>query len=175
VLAVAVGALALSPFVLLAPAGGAAASSGSTCGSGSPRLSVEGLGTATATPDLLTVAMDVSVTAGTATAALDEDNGDTAAVTAAWRAGGVGAADLQTTDLSVEPEDRLAGGDEVVVGYEVDNTVVAAVRDLARAGSLIDAVSAAAATRPASSRCPSPSPIPDRSRTAPGPTPSARR
>jgi uncharacterized protein YggE len=118
---------------------------------------VEGNGQASATPDLLTVTVGVAVTGPSAGAALTLDNTQTAAVLAAFSQGGVAPKDLQTTGLSVqrsypEPAPGVAVGQPaIVVGngrprpaeYDVDNTVVAKLRDLSSAGSVIDAVVAA--------------------------------
>ena len=115
-----------------------------SCGGGSPKLTVVGTGVATGTPDLLTISVDVNVTGSSATSALADDNTRTAAVLAAFTQGGVAARDLQTTGLSVQPDLTFVGGNEVVTGYGVDNTVVARLRDLSKAGDVIDSVANAA-------------------------------
>jgi uncharacterized protein YggE len=107
------------------------------CGAGTPSLSVTGTGKVTITPDLLTLSLDVSTTAANAGAALSANNADTAAVLQALSAGGVAGKDLQTTNLSVQA--NYAGTGSVVSGYAVDNTVVAKIRSLPSAGTLIDA------------------------------------
>lgn len=115
-----------------------------SCAGGSPKLTVVGTGVATGTPDLLTVSVGVSVTGPSATGALADDNTTTAAVLAAFTQGGVATKDVQTTGLSVQPDISYAGGNQVVTGYSVDNTVVAKLRDLSKAGDVIDAVAGAA-------------------------------
>lgn len=121
--------------------GAAAAATGAggppRCGGGAPSLSVEGTGKVTITPDLLTLDLDVSTTAPTAGAALSADNADTAAVLRALTSGGVTAKDLQTTNLSVQA--TYSGTGSAVTGYAVDDTVVAKIRKLSSAGTLIDA------------------------------------
>ena len=134
--------VAATVVVVVGP-GGAAAPPALGCAGTSARLTVEGSGTATATPDLLTVDVTVSVTGPSAAAALSTDDTDTAAVTAVFRAGGVAAPDLETTDLSVGPDYQYAAGIEPMTGYRADDTVVAKLRDLAGAGPVIDAVSVA--------------------------------
>ena len=88
--------------------------------------------------------VDVSTTQATAEAALSADNITTAAVIAAFTAGGVTKSDLQTTDVSIEPNYAIVDGSQVLAGYEVDDTVSATLTDLASAGSTLDAVSQAA-------------------------------
>ena len=121
-----------------------AASDPPSCGAGSPKLTVVGTGLATGTPDLLTISVDVSVTGASAAGTLADDNARTAAVLAAFTQGGVAAKDVQTTGLSVQPDFAFTGGRQVLTGYGVDNTVVAKLRDLPRAGATIDAVAVAA-------------------------------
>lgn len=122
-------------------AGAAAPSTPATC-AGAARLTVHGSGTATGTPDLLTVQVGVAVTGSTASAALDQDNGDTAAVVHAFESGGVTAADLQTTGLSIQPQYASApsGGGPHITGYQATDTVTAKIPDLAHAGAVVDAV-----------------------------------
>ncbi len=111
------------------------------CGSSDPTLTVGGTGMATGTPDLLTVLVGIDVTDGTAEAALADNNGRAAALTAVLTAAGVGAADIQTSGLSLEPQYNLAGA---VTGYQVTNSLTAKLRDFATAGATIDALAAAA-------------------------------
>jgi uncharacterized protein YggE len=65
-----------------------------------------------------------------------------------WRAEGVRAEDVQTSQISVDPlwDD---GGNQVprVRGYAATNLVTIKVRDLARLGAVIDSVGAAGANR----------------------------
>ena len=122
-------------------AGGAAAAATSGCGSGSPKLTVQGVGAVTAAPDLLTLTLDVSSSSAQVGQALASDGSATAAVVAALEHGGVASRDLETADLSVQPVYAQTGS--VVTGYTVDETVVAKLRDLSAAGSVIDAAVAA--------------------------------
>jgi hypothetical protein len=55
----------------------------------------------------------------------------------------VNADDIQTTNYSINPEYDYSGEERRLVGYRVDNTVVAKIRDLDSAGSVIDATVAA--------------------------------
>ncbi len=116
----------------------------SSCSPDAAKLTVQGTGLATGTPDTLTVDITISTTDATAQAALADNNAKAAAVIAAFTAGGVTKQNIQTTDLSVEPNYTLINGTETLTGYGVSNVVSAMITDLASAGSVIDAVSGAA-------------------------------
>jgi uncharacterized protein len=111
-----------------------------TCGGSSPKLTVQGTGLATGTPNILTISVDINVTDATANEALSDDNTRAAAVTAALALGGVTAKDVQTSDLSINPEYNSHG---VITGYQVSNTLTAVIRNFATAGTVIDAVAGA--------------------------------
>lgn len=129
------GALLAGPGPSGAAAGASSAVGG--CGGASPRLTVGGTGVVTTTPDLLTLSLDVSTTGQSAGAALTDDDSATAAVLAALASGGVASKDVQTTDLSIQPTYGSTGG--AITGYSVDDTVVAKIRQLSSAGSVVDA------------------------------------
>ncbi len=121
-------------------AAAAAPASPATC-AGAARLTVHGSGTAVGAPDLLTVQVGVAVTGSSASAALGQDNRDTTAVVHAFETGGVAAADLQTTGLSIQPQyGSPGGGGPQITGYQVTDTVTATIHDLARAGTVVDDV-----------------------------------
>jgi hypothetical protein len=120
------------------------ATSAPSCSAGSPKLTVQGTGLATGTPDTLTVDIGISVTGATAQSALADDNTKAAAVVAAFAAGGVTKQNIQTTGLSIQPNYTFTNGTQVLSGYVVDNTVTATLTDLANAGNVLDAVSGAA-------------------------------
>lgn len=142
VVGLAAGAAAVGGAVWAGAVGGGGAAPG--CGGDAPRLTVQGTGTATGTPDQLLLTLDVSVLGGSAASALGQDDTRSAAVVAALTGAGLPARDVQTTDLSVQPDYTTQGTSTVLAGYAVDNSVVATVDDLSRAGGLIDAVTAAA-------------------------------
>ncbi len=62
-------------------------------------------------------------------------------MTAALTAGGVAAKDVQTSDLSINPQYNPKG---VITGYEVTNTLTAVLRNFTTAGSTVDAIAGAA-------------------------------
>jgi len=141
VVAVILGGVALS---LAVGEPGAAASPQASCGPASPKLTVVGTGEATATPDLLTVVVQVTATEPGATMALATDNTNATAVVAAFRSGGAQASDIQTSDLSLQPQYSYPKGVPTVNGYQVVNVITATLHDIARSGSVIDAVVGAA-------------------------------
>lgn len=114
-----------------------------SCSPNSAKLTVQGTGVATGTPDTLTVDITISTTGATAQAALASNNTAAVAVIAAFAAGGVTKQNIQTTGLSVQPNYTFKNGTEVLTGYGVNNTVTAMITNLASAGSVIDAVSGA--------------------------------
>jgi len=114
-----------------------------TCNSSTPKLTVQGTGEATRTPDVLIAVLAVNVTAPTAQAALSQDNDKALAVVAALAGGGVARRDIQTTGLSLQPQYSYPKGVQTVTGYQVSNTVTATVNQNPQAGATIDAVVAA--------------------------------
>jgi uncharacterized protein YggE len=139
-LIVATGALALAG---VAAGRGPAAAAAPSCTGPAPRLTVTGSGTARGAPDTLTVTASVAASGPSAQSALGQDNAATAAVLAAFRSGGVAAADLQTTGLTLGPQYAYPDGRSVLTGYAATDTVVATLRRLTGAGAVIDAASSA--------------------------------
>jgi uncharacterized protein YggE len=104
-------------------------------------LTVDGSGVANGTPNLLTVSVGIDVTDPTAASAIADDNSKAAAVTAVLTQGGVAAKDVQTSDLSINPNYNLKG---MITSYEVTNTLTAKLRNFSTAGTVIDNIAGAA-------------------------------
>jgi uncharacterized protein YggE len=101
-----------------------------------PTINVAGHGKVEGTPDVMTVTMGVQTIDPSAQAALQRNNQHATALIAALKARGVAAKDIQTVDLNVSPNfDKNFH----VTGYSASNTVTAKLRDLAKAGEVIDA------------------------------------
>ena len=84
----------------------------------------------------MTVTMGVQTTDPSAQAALQRNNDRANALITALKAQGVAAKDIQTVDLNVSPNfDKNFH----VTGYSASNTVSAKLRDLSKAGEVIDA------------------------------------
>ena len=133
----AIGALVILAAVAAAcgTSAGAAPAARSGCGSGQARITVEAGGQASATPDVLTIDIGVTVNDPTATAALADANGRADTLTTALKTSGVTPADIQSTDFSISPTTTPAG---VITGYQVSNTLLVTLRDLTDAGQAID-------------------------------------
>jgi uncharacterized protein YggE len=102
-------------------------------------VTVDAVGRVDGTPDTLTVTIGVHTQAARATDALADNSRRTADLLAALKSNGVADKDLKTAQLSLEPTYQNNG---VITGYQVDNTVMAKLRDLSHAGALIDAAAA---------------------------------
>ncbi len=145
VLAVALGALLLGGAGLgLALTDAGATTTGTVqaagCGPTTPRLTVQGTGQASATPDVLTALFGFTTTASSSGAALSSDNATVDAALLALDGNGVARRDVMTTGLSLQPQYVSPNGVPTLTGYQVTNTVTATLRDTATAGAAIDAV-----------------------------------
>jgi uncharacterized protein len=101
-----------------------------------PTINVAGHGEVEGTPDVMTVTMGVQTTDPSAQAALQHNNDRANQLISALKTQGVAAKDIQTIDLNVSPNfDK----NFKVTGYSASNTVSAKLRDLSKAGEVIDA------------------------------------
>ena len=102
-------------------------------------ISVSGIGEVYGTPDTLQMRFGVSVLRPTVQQAV----GDAAALAdeliGTLTSSGVAEDDIQTANYSINPEYDYSSDQRKLVGYRVDNTVVAKIRDIDAAGSVIDA------------------------------------
>jgi len=104
-------------------------------------VTVSGLGTVSATPDMAEITSGVVTQAPTAAGALAANSQAMEKVLQSLAAQGVAARDIQTTSISVSPQRRAVRGEgrpPEIVGYEVTNQVRVKVRDLARLGRVLD-------------------------------------
>ncbi len=92
-------------------------------------------------PDLLTLRLGITSRGDTVGAALDHNNAAVAKVLQVLDGGGVDKRDIQTSNFSIGPvyDDKSSA----ITGYRVSNLVSVQLRDLDRAGSLIDKAAAA--------------------------------
>lgn len=107
------------------------------------RIIVTGEGEKTVAPDLALLSLSVMREAKTAREALDANNDAMAAVIAAMKAAGIEDRDLQTSGIQITPRynfnNRPDGSQEAeLVAYQVTNTLSVRVRDLAKAGDILD-------------------------------------
>ncbi len=123
---------------------GAASLPGAGPGTAPSAITVTGTGRVTGTPDTLRVDLGVSVTGKTVNQALTAASDKAAAVQDSLRGNGVAAKDLQTTGLNIQPGDESGqGGRSSLRGYQVDESLSAALRNLNTAGAVISAAAAA--------------------------------
>src|SRR5258708_6210393 len=102
---------------------------------GSARITVTGTGTVTGTPNQLTLSMGVQVNAASVESALQEADQAVSRVTAALKARGVAAADIQTSGLSIQPDYR--DNSPTPDGYAVSEYLTATLRRIGAAGAQI--------------------------------------
>lgn len=109
---------------------------------------VAGTGEAAAAPDLLTLSIGVETEADTAADALRRNNAQMQAAIDRLKKRGVAEKDMQTSNLSVNPrydyEERRAPR---IIGYTASNMLNVRLRDLDKAGAVIDEVVADGANR----------------------------
>jgi len=106
---------------------------------------VSGRGEVTVTPDIATLRLGVEVQAVSVAIAQSQATEAMDKVMAALTANDVAEKDIQTQHFSIYPVTKWDKDDEeqVIVGYRVTNTVSAKIRELDKAGTIIDAVAAA--------------------------------
>lgn len=105
-------------------------------------ITVTGNGTAKAVPDQASFDFGVQSQAATASAALSENAQQANAIVSALQKAGVGASQIQTTDVSLWPQTSSDGTQ--IVGYQASNSVQATV-PVASAGKTVDAAVGAGA------------------------------
>lgn len=112
-------------------------------------LSVTGSGSVQAAPDMVTITIGVTTVAPTARAALDANNAQSSKVFAFLQSAGVESRDMQSTNLSVQPQYRNYRPNEArqpeIIGYMVNNNLRVAVRKLGSFGQVLDGVVTAGA------------------------------
>jgi len=133
----AVGPLAAAPVAPLAAAAVTPlVASSDTTGSDRNLITAQGVGRVNGTPDVVTIALGVETRSTSAQSALDDNNKLAADTIAVLKDSGVAPEDVQTSQLSVNPTYEDKG---TVTGYQVTNMVTAKLRDIGKAGAVIDA------------------------------------
>lgn len=103
-------------------------------------ITVAGTGTVEAAPDMATLMIGVTTQGATAAEALAENSKATDAVIARLTASGVEARDMQTSNLSINP--NWTGYDSstpTIAGYVASNMLTVRVRKLDTTGAILDA------------------------------------
>lgn len=129
--------------VLLTACGTDGGTVGSASSDKTTGISVTGQGRVAGTPDTMSITLGVSVQRDS----VDEATGDAGAlanaIIAALTASGVAEQDIQTANYAIYPEYDWSGNRQRLIGYRVTNELRVKIRDLDRAGAVIDAATAA--------------------------------
>lgn len=112
------------------------------------RLDVTATGEVTRVPDIAIISTGVVTKAATASSAISQAATRMARVRAALKAAGVEDRDIQTSNLSLNPDYRYDNNQPPkLVGYQASNTVTVRFRDIASSGKIIDALVAEGANQ----------------------------
>lgn len=107
-------------------------------------VTVTGEGSASAPPDLAVVGAGVESSAKTSQTALDAQNKAAAALLAAVLAQGVAERDVRTRSVSLTPVYDYKDGTSRLTGYQASQSFSVKVREVARTGAVLQAVTDAA-------------------------------
>jgi uncharacterized protein YggE len=110
-----------------------------------PGITVLGSGTAKAVPDVADWSFGVQSDADTASEALNEAAKATRRIVDALRDAGIAKEDLRTEQVSLYP--RTSNDGMTVIGYSASSSVHATVRQLGKAGAVVDAAVSAGANQ----------------------------
>jgi len=137
--------LALSAVVLAACGTGEGSGNFGVVGDGSATtgINVTGQGRVFGKPDTLTLNLGVSVLRSTVNAATSDAAAQAEAIIDALEANGVAEADIQTANYAIWPEYDYSNETQRLIGYRVTNDLTVKIRDLDKAGDVLDAATAA--------------------------------
>ncbi|WP_158916486.1 SIMPL domain-containing protein [Caulobacter sp. S45] len=111
-------------------------------------LSLSAEGEVRTAPDLAVIGLGVRTEGATAAEALARNATRMTATVAALKAQGVAPADIQTSNLSLDPQYFDDGkAPRRLTGYQASNTVSVRLRDMGRVGPVVDALVAAGANQ----------------------------
>lgn len=140
----ALGALIVAVAALSAHAGPATAAP-TASDPATHTITVSGSGKVTVVPDVARVTLGVTTTQPTVKAARATAAQSMTDIIAAIKALGVADADIQTTGLSLYPQSSNTASPRII-GYQISEQVTVTVRDLDKAGDVVDAATAKGAT-----------------------------
>lgn len=104
-------------------------------------LEISADGTSTRIPDLAVIQAGVVTQAATAGDAMRQNSTRMATVLAALRRAGIAERDIQTSSVSLSPQYRYAQNEPpVITGYQASNQVTVRFRDIAKSGTILDAL-----------------------------------
>ena len=105
-------------------------------------ITAHGTGQVSGAPDVMTISVGVNTQAAHATDALGQNASKATAVINSLKGHGVPASDIQTSELSLQPNYDNSG--RVITGYQATDVVTAKLHNLTDAGQVIDAAVGAA-------------------------------
>lgn len=109
-------------------------------------ITVVGEGSASAKPDIARTTIGVQVTAPALADALKQNNDKMNVIVAKIKSLGIADKDIQTSSYSVNPVHNTGkGSPNDIVGYQVSNNVALTIRDLDKAGTVLDQITQAGA------------------------------
>lgn len=112
------------------------------------RLDVVATGEVNRVPDVARIGAGVVTQAPTATAAIRQNSQQMSRVVAALKRAGIADRDIQTSNLSLNPEYRYAENQPpVLTGYRASNQVEVRFRELEQTGKILDALVAEGANQ----------------------------
>jgi uncharacterized protein YggE len=136
--------------VLLATAFGALSTASAAAASGTQSsgttIETSGMGSASATPDMMTFVACVNKQESTASAAQTAANDAAAQLKTALENAGIAESDFGSTNYSAGPDYNYnvpPGSQPQLTGYHVSNCVPVALHDLSKAGSVLDTATSA--------------------------------
>jgi uncharacterized protein YggE len=147
IVAVAGVALVAAGLALWAGIGRPEAAKGQTAGSSGQALgiTVTGVGTVSARPDRADFTFGVETQGKTADEALAANSAAVQKVIQAIKGAGVAGSDIQTQQVSVYP--RYSNDGQTIVGFTATNSVTAKIRDVSKAGAVVEAAVKAGANQ----------------------------
>lgn len=128
---------------LTRPATAAPASLSTGSSAPSAGITVTGHAEVEGVPDTLRLDIGVQVNEASVDAAMERANTSSAAVQKALRDQGVAEKDIQTTQVSVQPQYDWSSNSQRLIGYQVTQTVRATLRDVETAGAVVSAATSA--------------------------------
>lgn len=104
-------------------------------------LDISAEGETTRVPDVATISAGVVTQATDAAAALRDNAARVERVIAALKKAGIADRDIQTANIQLNPQYRYAQNEApVITGYQATNTVSIRFRDIAKSGTVLDAL-----------------------------------
>ena len=138
----------IAAFALLALPAAAAAQPASVQAIDGTRLDIVAVGEVTRVPDVARINAGVISQAATASEAIRLNSARMAAVREALRRAGIADRDIQTSNISLEPDYRYVENQPPrLTGYRASNQVTVRFRDIAQTGRILDALVAQGANQ----------------------------